>query len=247
MVLELYNDDCFEVLPKIEDQSIDLVVCDLPYGMTANKWDTPIDLQLLWEHYSRIVKHNGIIILFGLGRFSSKLIESAPEGYYRYSLVWDKRNPVGFLNCNKQPLRQHEDVLIFYKASGGTYNPQFSYAKPYKVNRATTESINYNASKTTGTNCIDGKRYPTSILSYARDKYTIHPTQKPVALLEYLIKTYSNVNDTILDNTMGGGSTMIAANNLDRNGIGIEFNQYYFRKCLERLRDESNIEEIDEE
>ncbi len=187
--LELFNDDCFNVLPKIEDQSIDLVVCDLPYNMTANRWDTPIDLNLLWEQYSRIVKDKGVIILFGLGRFTSKLIESSPKNYYRYSLVWDKRNSVGYLNAKKQPLRRHEDLLVFYKQCGGTYNPQFSYAKPYKVNRATTESINYNTSRTSGTVSEDGRRYPTSILSYPRDTHNIHPTQKPVALLEYLIKT----------------------------------------------------------
>ena len=204
-----------------------------------------IDLQLLWEHYTRIVKDKGIIILFGLGRFSSKLIESSPKNY-RYSLVWDKRNTVGYLNARKQPLRQHEDILIFYKKAGGTYNPQFTYGKPYK-NTSTTKTNNYNANKITETVSEDGKRFPTSILSYPRDTHTIHPTQKPVALLEYLIKTYSNVNDTILDNCMGGGSTAIAANNLDRNFIGIEISEDYFQKCLERLRDASDIEEIDEE
>ena len=250
--LELYNDNCFEVLPKIEDKSVDLVVCDLPYNMTSNKWDDKagaIDLQLLWDNYSRIVKDKGIIILFGLGRFSSKLIESAPEGYYRYSLVWDKRNSVGFLNAKKQPLRQHEDILVFYKKAGGTYNPQFSYGKPYKITRS-SESTNYNANRGNETVNEDGRRYPTSILSYPRDTHNIHPTQKPVALLEYLIKTYSNVNDTILDNTMGGGSTMIAANNLDRNFIGIEISEDYFEKSIQRLRDASDklyYEEIDEE
>ena len=116
MVLELYNDDCFNILPKIEDKSVDLVVCDLPYNMTQNKWDTPIDLQLLWEHYTRIVKDKGIIILFGLGRFSSKLIESSPKNY-RYSLVWDKRNTVGYLNARKQPLRHPPNCLLYTSPS----------------------------------------------------------------------------------------------------------------------------------
>ena len=246
MVLELYNDDCFNILPKIEDKSVDLVVTDLPYNMTMNKWDAcVINLQLLWQHYTRIVKDRGIIILFGLGKFTSDLIQSSPKNYYRYSLVWDKRNPVGYLNANRQPMRQHEDILIFYKKAG-TYNPQFTYAKPYR-HTGSSQSSNYNTHFRCETNCGDGRRYPSSILSYSRDTHTIHPTQKPVALLEYLIKTYSNVNDTILDNCMGGGSTAIAANNLDRNFIGIEISKDYFQKCLERLRDASDIEEIDEE
>lgn len=208
------------------------------------KWDCPIDLDSLWKQYERIIKDNGAIVLFGSGLFTAKLILSN-EKLWKYNLVWKKGNrPTGFLNAKKQFLRLHEDIVVFYKKQP-TYNPQFvkgekNHAKGkasnnYKANDNTKNSC-YGSYKQSATEMTD-KKYPTSIIDVPKEHpQTYHPTQKPVALLEYLIKTFTNEGDMVLDNCMGSGSTGIACMNTNRNFIGIELDNKYFSVAEDRLK-----------
>lgn len=214
--------------------SIDLILCDLPYGTTRNKWDKVIDLDKLWEHYNRIIKDNGAIVLFSQQPFSAKLIESNPK-MFRYEWIWDKQQGTGFLNAKKMPLKSHENILIFYKKPP-VYNPQMRTGfKPYKAKQKSAGS-GYDKSKPVVT-ISNGERYPVDIISFKRDSNgkKVHPTQKPVALLEYLIKTYTNEGDTVLDNCMGSGSTGVACVNTNRNFIGMELSSEYYDIAKDRI------------
>jgi len=228
--IKIINGDCLIEMKNIEDKSIDLVLCDLPYGITKNKWDIVLDFDKLWNEYERIIKNNGIIILFGNQPFTSKLILSNLK-MFKYTLVWEKNKFSDFLNAKKKILKIHEDIVIFYKKSG-VYNPQFTYDKPYKrsnTQKSIDKQTNYNEYKESKMiESVDGKRYPTSVLFFNRVENGLHPTQKPVELLEYLIKTYSNENSLVLDNCMGVGSTLIACMNTKRKCIGIEINNDYY-------------------
>jgi len=234
---KVYIGDCLELMPSIEDKSIDMILCDLPYGVTArNKWDVPIPLDLLWKEYKRIIKDNGAILLFGMQPFTSLLVTSNLP-MFKYELIWRKQLPTGFLNAKKQPLRNHESLLVFYKKQP-TYNPQFSEGKPYKVKCGGT-SANYGKQKSIAT-VSDGTRYPLSVLDFAGDKNKLHPTQKPVALCEYLIKTYTNENELVLDNCAGSGSTGVACQNTNRSYILIEKEPKYYNIINQRLKENSN-------
>ena len=237
--VKLYQGDCLEVMKHISDGSINLILCDLPYGVTArNKWDTIIPFNKLWEQYNRIIKNNGAIILFGSGMFTSSLMQSNPK-IWRYNLIWHKTTPTGFLNANRMPLRAHEDIVVFYK-SLPVYNPQKTTGHERKVSKAEHK---INSKKTSdyrehGLTTYDStERYPTSVLTFSTDKQksALHPTQTPGALLEYLIKTYTNENMTVLDNCMGSGSTGIACINTNRNFIGIELDPTYFQVAKDRI------------
>lgn len=220
-----------EGMKRIPDGSVDCIICDLPYGTTANKWDEIIPLESLWNQYNRIIKKNGAILLFGQRKFSAKLIMSAIN-IYRYDIVWVKSRAAGFLQANLMPLRSHEQIMVFYKRLP-TYNPQFSEGKPYeRKNRGIRP--NYSPRKSLDT-YNNGRRYPKDVVEFQHDKTSYHPTQKPVALIEYLIKTYSNEGDTILDNCMGSGTTAIACMNTKRNFIGFEKEKKYFDISMERL------------
>ena len=220
-----------EGMKRIPDGSVDCIICDLPYGTTANKWDEIIPLESLWNQYNRIIKKNGAILLFGQRKFSAKLIMSAIN-IYRYDIVWVKSRAAGFLQANLMPLRSHEQIMVFYKRLP-TYNPQFSEGKPYeRKNRGIRP--NYSPIKSLDT-YNNGRRYPKDVVEFQHDKTSYHPTQKPVALIEYLIKTYSNESDTILDNCMGSGTTAIACMNTKRNFIGFEKEKKYFDISMERL------------
>ena len=241
---KLYRGDCLEVMKDIEDKSIDMILCDLPYGITArNKWDIVIPFDKLWEYYNRIIKDNGAIVLFGSGMFTSSLMQSNSK-MWRYNLIWHKTTPTGFLNANRMPLRAHEDIVVFYK-SLPTYNPQKTNGHERKVSKA---KYKRNSKKTEDygehglTNYDSTERYPTSILTFATDKQkeALHPTQKPVALLEWLIKTYTNEGEVVLDNCMGSGSTGVAALNTNRNFIGIEFDEGYFEIAENRIEEAVN-------
>jgi site-specific DNA-methyltransferase (adenine-specific) len=193
--------DCLKVMKDIDDKSIDLILCDLPYGTTRNKWDVVIPFDNLWEQYCRIIKDKGVIVLTASQPFTSFLIMSNQE-IFRYSLVWNKNFKTGFLNARKMPLRQHEDILIFYKKSG-VYNPQFTEGKPYITRRKSPATENYNSFKPF-TTINKGVRYPSSIINInsvanGSEEKCKHSTQKPVALFEYLIKTYTNENAVVLD------------------------------------------------
>ncbi|MFW6008970.1 MAG: DNA-methyltransferase [archaeon] len=234
MNIELYNDDYNNVLKNIDDNNIDAIIADLPYSITNNSWDKqPINLEQLWKQYNRIIKDNGVIVLFAAQPFTSKLISSNIK-MFKYSWIWKKNYPTNFLNVKKQPLRITEDICVFYKKQC-VYKPQGITECNLNINRGNIYAVstNYNPAnskyKQTQTN------YPNNILEFKRDKETYHPTQKPVALLEYLILTYTNEGDLILDNVMGSGSTGVAAKNLNRKFIGIEMNKDYYNIAKDRI------------
>ena len=236
MKQELWHGDCLELMKDIPDNSIDAIICDLPFGTTQNKWDTVIDFNFLWEQYNRISKDSAAIVLNGQSLFSAKLILSN-EKYYRYSLIWEKTKAGGFLNAKRMPLQAHEDIVVFYKKLP-TYNPQFEIGKPYiKKSLTNGDKGNYGTFERAGqTNVNDGKRFPRSVIKISNDNHkSLHRTQKPLKLMEYLIKTYSNEGDLILDNCMGSGTTCLAAKNLNRQFIGIEKEKEYYDICVERL------------
>lgn len=245
--IELIHGDCLIEMEKIPNKSIDMILCDLPYEVLNKKnsnaqWDKKISLDKLWVQYNRIIKDNGAIVLFAQGMFTAELMMSNPT-MWRYNLVWNKILTTGFLNAKRMPLRSHEDICVFYKALP-TYNPQMKNGNPLhsKGNQYKEKSPTNNCYG--DINIIDDKRkgctekYPTSIIEFQKPhpSTAVHNTQKPIALLEYLIKTYSNEGDTILDNTMGSGSTMVACLNTKRKGIGIELNRNYFDIAKERVK-----------
>ena len=224
-------------MKEIPDGCIDMILCDLPYGTTQNKWDSVISLPLLWAQYERIIKDDGAIVLTAAQPFTSYLIVSNIENY-KYCWVWDKVNrPTGHLNAKIQPMRQTEDIVIFYK-NQPVYNPQMTQGKPYKAT-GSKKSDNYGSQIATTTNCEDGLRYPRNLISIKADERgehgRIHPTQKAVALFEYLIKTYTNENELILDNCAGSGTTAIAAINTNRKFVLIEQDENYFNLANERI------------
>lgn len=234
----IYNGDCLELMRDIPDGSIDMVLCDLPYNVTRNKWDSLINLTRLWLQYERIIKPSGVIVLTGQDKFSARLMLSN-ERMHRYNLIWEKTSPTGYLNAKKMPLRNHEDILVFYKSSP-TYNPQKTTGHERKVSTATHKR---NSKKTTnynehGLTTYDStERFPKSILKFAKDKQksAIHPTQKPVALFEYMIKTYTNKGDIVLDNCSGSGTTAIACISTNRKYICIENDKQYFENSIVRV------------
>ena len=225
--------DCVEGMKYIDDKSIDMILCDLPYGTTRNKWDSIIPLEPLWEQYKRIIKDNGAIVLTAQTPFD-KVLGASNLDMLRYEWIWEKDNATGHLNAKKMPMKKHENILVFYKKLP-QYNPQFTEGKPYVVKRG-RKSTNYgdDVEGYDGITKSDGKRYPTSILRFNKET-GLHPTQKPVALFEYLIKTYTNEGETVLDNCMGSGTTAVACINTNRNFIGIELDEGYFKIAKERI------------
>lgn len=235
-MFNLMQGDCLEFMKKIPDGSVDMVLCDPPYGTTACKWDSVIPFEPMWEQLNRIIKPNGAICLFGSEPFTSVLISSNISNF-RYDLIWDKQKGSDILNANRKPLKCHENICVFYRKQP-TYNKQYWYSTPYKkINGNKIQSTCYGNVHNVDTESKDGKRNPLTILKFARDGKRIHPTQKPVALLEYLIKTYSNEGETVLDFTMGSGSTGVACVNTQRNFIGIELDATYFEIAQKRIVD----------
>lgn len=235
MRIDLRHGDCLEFMKDIPDKSIDMILCDLPYGTTRNKWDSVIPLDKLWKQYERIIKDNGAICLFAQSPFD-KVLGCSNLKLLRYEWIWEKDNGTGFLNAKKMPLKIHENIEIFYKKPP-TYNPQMRKGfKPYSQ-MSGRGSSNYGEQVRVRT-VNDGERYPIDVIEFKRDKEKLHPTQKPVALLEYLIKTYTNEGDVVLDNCMGSGSTGIACVNTNRNFIGIELDENYFNIAKERINKE---------
>ena len=229
--------DCLDIMPKIPDNSVDMILCDLPYGTTQNKWDSVIPLDQLWKQYERIIKDNGAIVLTAQGLFTAKLILSN-EKLFKYKVVWVKSKATNFLNAKKQPLRKHEDICVFYKKQP-TYNPQMINGQPYdKGIRKDQFTGSYGDFKPRHVKS-NGERYPNDTIFYEPNYYddtvyfktaesegeVLHPTQKPVKLGQYLIRTYTNENDIILDNACGSGSFLISAVLENRKFIGIEKNE----------------------
>lgn len=224
----LLEGDCLELMNSIPNHSIDLVLCDLPYGTTQNRWDSVIDLSRLWREYRRILKPNGVVVLTAQGVFTAKLILSNEE-WFKYKIVWEKSKPTNFLNAKKQPLRKHEDVCVFY-AKPPTYNPQMgpgqAYDKGIRKNQLSGSYGDFQPAHVKS----EGGRYPADIVYFKTaesepERTVWHPTQKPVELGRYLIRTYSNEGDVVLDNAFGSGSFLVAAALEKRHFIGIERNE----------------------
>lgn len=255
---KIYNEDCLEGMKRIDDASVDCIICDLPYEVLHKnnpnaQWDRMIPLEPLWQQYERVIKENGAILLFCQGMFTAQLMMLRPK-LWRYNLVWDKCRATGFLNANRMPLRCHEDIAVFYKKLP-VYNPQMSIGEPSHPhgNGKHKETNNcYGKYKSGRTYDYDkksvrkvsptrpGEKFPMSIIRIKKEHETtvLHPTQKPVDLIRYLIRTYTNVGGVVLDNTIGSGTTAIACIREKRRYIGFELNKEYFDKAVKRIKDE---------
>ena len=234
---KLYNQDCLIGMKALPDKSIDMVLCDLPYGTTTCKWDVVIPFEPLWEQYNRIIKDNGAIVLFGSEPFSSYLRMSNIKNY-KYDWVWNKKQSGNPLLAKKQPMKSHENICVFYKKQA-TYNPKMETRGKIR-NKGTKQQLNSGNFLRSGemdTRSFNNIYYPKTIIeiSNANKRGKSHPTQKPVALFEYLIKTYTNENETVLDNCMGSGTTAIACINLNRNFIGFELSKEYCDIAQKRI------------
>mgnify|MGYP000002603163 CR=1 FL=1 len=236
---KIYNEDCLEGMKKIDDKSIDMILCDLPYSITQAKWDVVIPFDKLWEQYKRIIKDNGVIVLTNSEPFGSALRMSNLK-MYRYDLIWNKMRGTDPMNAKHRPMRSHENISIFYKKKG-IYNPQMiPLDKPdVRKNNKTTASSLWNDNGGIITSKVYNERYPLSIINFANSnqKDKIHPTQKPVELFEWLIKTYTNKDDLVLDNCIGSGTTAIACINTKRNYIGFELNKDYYDLANKRIEE----------
>lgn len=260
---KVFEADCLDLLPQIPDKSIDMVLCDLPYGTTQNKWDSVIDLEKLWKEYKRVVKDNGVVVLTSQGVFTARLIMSN-ESWFKYKIVWIKSKSTNFLNAKKQPLRKHEDICVFYRHQP-TYHPQMTegenYDKGVRKDQLTGSYGNFKPHHVKS----DGGRYPNDVICYEEDPIddfiyfktaesegtVYHPTQKPVELGRYLIRTYTNPGDIVLDNACGSGSFLVAAALEGRKYIGIEKNEDaklyktkdtdYIKVCHDRLAAIQNL------
>ena len=239
--IQIKRGDCLELMKEIPDKSIDMILCDLPYGTTQNKSDIIIPFDKLWNSYERIIKDNGAIVLFAQGVFYVDLINSNRK-LFRYDLIWDKVLTSGFLNAKRMPLRQHEQIAVFYKKLP-KYNPQFTSGKPLHSKGKTYKdkpivNQNYGVFHTADDSRAGStEKYPTSILKFQKPhpSISVHRTQKSVELLEWLINTYTDEGETVLDNCMGSGSTGVACINTNRNFIGYELDEHYFQIAKERL------------
>ena len=235
----LLQGDCLELMATIPSGSVDMVMCDLPSGTTQNKWDSVIPLEPLWLEYRRVCKPSAAIVLTASQPFTSALVMSNLTAF-KYDWCWRKPKGTGHLNAKKQPMRDKEDVLVFYREQC-TYNPQFTTGTPYKNkagkdHSATTSMTGSYGAYTNYREDNEGKRYPKQVIEFGVvERGTLHPTQKPVALMEYLIKTYTNEGETVLDNTMGSGTTGVACGNTGRRFIGIERDLAYFNIALDRI------------
>lgn len=241
--MKIYHGDCLVEMDKIADHSVDMILCDLPYGSTACKWDVCIPFEPLWQQYWRVLKPNGAVVLFGSQPFTTKLITSQLENF-KLEIIWEKSRAANLMLAKKQILKVHENIIVFYKKPP-TYNPNKWLISERFIDRR--KKLIQENKKKIGVTGIDkkddlfirpidnGERYPMSVLSCATEGNAVHPTQKPVALLEYLIKTYTNENETVLDNCMGSGSTGVACVNTNRNFIGIEKDDKYFEIAKNRI------------
>jgi site-specific DNA-methyltransferase (adenine-specific) len=248
MNYKLYHGDCLEVMNIIPDKSIDMILCDLPYGTTACKWDVVIPFEPLWKQYERIIKDNGAIVLFGCNPFTAMLIVSNLK-LFKYTIVWNKVSKTDFMNAKNKPLRQHEDLMVFSKGTVANCSKKLMKYNPQGIkpgNRSGKQTFAEYTSATKGKRpCMKdfyetkNSNYPTSIITFSNANRTraFFPTQKPVPLLEYLIKTYTDEGKTVLDNCMGSGSTGEAALNTGRFFIGIEKDDYIFEIAKKRIED----------
>ena len=236
-VNKIYNIDCLIGMKNIPNKSIDMILCDLPYGTTQNKWDSVIPLDKLWEQYCRIIKDNGAIVLFAQTPFD-KVLGCSNIKMLRYEWIWEKTTATGHLNAKKMPMKAHENILVFYKKLP-TYNPQKTtgHTPVHSYTKHQDDGSNYGKTVVGISGGGSTERYPRSVQRFKSDKQkcALHPTQKPVELLEYLIKTYTNEGDLVLDNCMGSGSTAVACLNTNRKFLGFELDENYFNIANKRL------------
>ena len=232
-MIQLRKGDCLELMVDIPDKSIDAIIADLPYGTTRNKWDSIIPLESLWEQYERIIKDNGAIVLTAQTPFD-KVLGVSNLKYLRYEWIWKKSKPTGHLNAKKMPLKEHENILVFYKKL-----PIYNCLNLKVAGKVVQRTNKGNYGKSDKTTIQEFSGYPRSVLEYPSviSKSQIHPTQKPVELIEYLIKTYTNEGDMVLDNTMGSGTTGVACINTNRNFIGMELDDKYFEIAKARINE----------
>lgn len=244
--MRLLLGDCLDILPTLADTSVDMVLVDLPYGTTACKWDSIIPLDKLWEQYNRICKEDGAMVFTAAQPFTTILAASNLENF-RYEWIWEKPQGTNPMNAKVMPLKSHENILVFYRKKP-VYNPQMWYSTPYSGFSSDTSKIGevYGSAKSKHRDNPDGSRYPKTVLQFKQEK-GLHPTQKPVALMEYLIKTYSNEGDTILDNTMGSGTTGVAAIKCNRKFIGMESDLEYYQIAKDRIESTVPVEEVSQE
>ena len=234
--LTLYRGDCLRILPTLPPESVDLILADPPYGTTQCKWDSVIDLDEMWKALNYVIKPNGAIVLLAQSPFD-KILGTSNIEQLRYEWIWEKGNATGFLNAKKMPLKAHENILVFYKKLP-TYNPQMTEGHARKISKNRAFSSECYGETESPCSYDSTQRYPRSVQRFSKGPQglNIHPTQKPIELMEYLIKTYSNENDTVLDFSMGSGTTGLACINTDRNFIGIELNKKYYKLTLKRIK-----------
>ena len=239
----LVHADCFDVFPYIADESVQLILCDLPYNVTGLKWDCLLNMQELWKHYERIIKPNGAIVLTAMQPFTTDLIVSNRK-LFKYTWVWNKVKPGNFLTAKLKPMQNHEDIVVFSKANTANcsknnmlYNPQLEKREKARKYKKEADSDIYARKNTTSIEYTTDFKYPKSILeiSNANQKNKLHPTQKPLELMKYLIKTYSNEDDVVMDNCMGSNTTGLACKELNRQYIGIEKDKNYYDVSVSRV------------
>lgn len=235
-MINLLHGDCLELIKTIPDSSIDAIITDPPYGTTACKWDAVIPFELMWKELNRIVKDNSAIIFTASQPFTSALIMSNPK-MFKYTWIWEKSKATGYLNSKIRPMVAHEDIIVFCK-NKPNYYPQMTQGEPYNKGTALRNTNVYGNQKITTVKNDDGLRYPRSVQYFKTaesEGKVYHPTQKPITLMSYMIKTYTQENDTVLDFTMGSGTTGVACKNLNRSFIGIELDKNYFDIATERI------------
>lgn len=228
----LLKGDCLTLMNGIPDNSIDMILCDLPYGTTQNKWDSVIPLDKLWKHYERVIKDDGVIVLTAQTPFD-KVLGASNLKMLKYEWIWEKTNGTGHLNAKRMPMKNHENILVFYK-NFSVYNPQMRGGKPYNSKTGKESSSWGKFNRVPIVN--KGERYPVTVLTFKQER-GLHPTQKPVDLMEYLIKTHSNEGDLVLDNTMGSGTTCVACVNTNRQYIGMELDEEYYAIAQKRVEE----------
>lgn len=239
-MVQLYKEDCFNIFTKLRDGSVDMILCDLPFGMTNAGWDIAVNLKNLWEHYARIIKTNGAIVLHSSQPFTSDLVCSKKD-WFRCEWIWDKKNPTNFANAKHHPMKTHESILVFGKGKTVYYpimqQGEKNHSRGKRLNSGKSDL--FHADPKYSTDNSSGMKYPKSIVCFPKHSSQCghHPTQKPIKLLEYLIQTYTLEGETVLDNTMGSGSTGVACVNTNRNFIGIELDEKYFEIAKKRIDD----------